>query len=43
MQAEAEAAAKANVEVVEAPATQEQLDKLANGEQEQDVAEADAE
>lgn len=43
MQAEAEAAAKANVEVVEAPATQDQLDKLANGEQEQDVAEADAE
>ncbi|MDE6401635.1 MAG: 30S ribosomal protein S2, partial [Clostridiales bacterium] len=35
MQAEAEAAAKANVEVVEAPATQEQLDKLANGAEEQ--------
>ncbi|MCH5165722.1 MAG: 30S ribosomal protein S2 [Clostridiales bacterium] len=34
MQAEAEAAAKANVEVVEEPATQEQLDKLANGAEE---------
>ena len=32
MQAEAEATAKANVEVVEAPATQEQLNNLVNGE-----------
>ncbi|MDE6200473.1 MAG: 30S ribosomal protein S2 [Clostridiales bacterium] len=32
MQAEAEAANKANVEVVEEPASQEQLDRLANGE-----------
>ncbi|MDE7406079.1 MAG: 30S ribosomal protein S2 [Clostridiales bacterium] len=32
MQAEAEAVAKANVEVVEEPATQEQLDNLVNGE-----------
>lgn len=43
MQAEAEAAAKANVEVVEAPATQEQLDKLANGADEQPATEAAAE
>ncbi len=31
MQAEAEAAAKANVEVVEEPATEEQLEKLVDG------------
>ena len=43
MQAEAEAAAKANVEVVETPATQEQLDKLANGADEQPATEAAAE
>ncbi|WP_438848073.1 30S ribosomal protein S2 [Anaerocaecibacter muris] len=43
MQAEAEAAAKANVEVVETPATQEQLDKLANGADEQSATEAAAE
>ena len=40
MQAEAEAAAKANVEVVEEPATAEQLNNLVNGESAQ---EADAE
>lgn len=43
MQAEAEAAAKVNVEVVETPATQEQLDKLANGADEQPATEAAAE
>lgn len=43
MQAEAEAAAKANVEVVETPATQEQLDKLENGADEQPATEAAAE
>ena len=43
MQAEAEAAAKANVEVVETPATQEQLDNRANGADEQPATEAAAE
>lgn len=42
MQAEAEAAAKANVEVVEEPATPEQLDKLANGNAEAPADRAEA-
>lgn len=42
MQAEAEAAAKANVEVVEEPATPEQLDKLANGKAEAPADRAEA-
>ena len=43
MQAEAEAAAKANVEVVEEPATQEQLETLVNGAEGADEGEGDAE
>ena len=43
MQAEAEAAAKANVEVVEEPATQEQLESLVNGAEGAGEGEGDAE
>lgn len=43
MQAEAEAAAKANVEVVEEPATQEQLETLVSGTNDEGAGEGDAE
>ncbi len=41
MQAEAEAVAKANVEVVEEPASQEQLDKLVSGNEQKEEAAAE--